>query len=91
SAVAAAKGESDISVGNVVGSNLFNICLVMGTVGIFNPMEIDAGLHCFQFPFMIAICVILAGIGYFKQGIGKTFGCIYIGLFLIYILISYLI
>jgi len=89
SAVAAAKGESDISVGNVVGSNLFNICLVMGTVGLFNPMAIDKTLHYFQFPFMMFICFVLGLIAYFNQGISKKSGYFFIILFILYILISY--
>jgi cation:H+ antiporter len=89
SAVAAAKGESDISVGNVVGSNLFNICLVMGIVGLFNPMTIDKTLHYFQFPFMMFICIVLWLIAYFNQGISKKTGYFFITLFIIYILISY--
>ncbi len=91
SAVAAARGESDISVGNVVGSNLFNICLVMGTVGIFNPMNIDPGLHKFQFPFMIFICLVLAALAFFRQGVGKISGGVYTLLFVVYIAVSYLI
>ena len=90
SAVAAAKGESDIAVGNVVGSNLFNICLVMGTVGIFNPMSIDSNLHYFQFPFMIFICLALGGIAYFNRGISKKTGAVFILGFVIYIIVSYI-
>lgn len=90
SAVAAARGESDISVGNVVGSNLFNICLVMGTVGIFNPMLIDKNLHSFQFPFMIFICLVLGLVAYFYQAISKRTGFLFIILFIGYIIVSYL-
>ncbi len=90
SAVAAAKGESDISVGNVVGSNLFNICLVMGIVGIFNPMSIDSNLHFFQFPFMLFICFFLGFVAFVNHGIGKKHGFLFIILFFVYIFISYL-
>lgn len=90
SAVAAAKGESDISVGNVVGSNLFNICLVMGTVGLFNPMNTNPDLHFFQFPAMICISVMLSVIAYRNQRLGKFSGLILIFFFVGYILISYL-
>jgi cation:H+ antiporter len=90
SAVAAARGESDISVGNVVGSNLFNICLVMGTVGIFNPMTVDNNLHFFEFPFMIFICLVLGLVSYFKQMISKKMGSVFIILFFIYIIVSYI-
>lgn len=89
SVVAASRGESDISVGNVVGSNLFNICLVMGVVGIFNPMPLDSALHRFEFPFMIFICVVLAGIAWLKQGVGKISGTLLMALFFIYIGVSY--
>jgi len=89
SAVAAAKGESDISVGNVVGSNLFNICLVMGTVGLFNPMPIDSRLHYFQFPFMMFICLILYGLSFRFRRISKKSGYVFILAFIFYICISY--
>jgi cation:H+ antiporter len=90
SAVAAARGQSDISVGNVVGSNLFNICLVMGVVGLFNPMPIDPSLHNFEFPFMIFICLILGGMAFVKKGVSKPSGFLFIALFLIYIAVSYI-
>ncbi len=90
SAVAAARGDSDISVGNVVGSNLFNICLVMGTVGLFNPMHIDADLHYFHFPFMIGISLLLGGLAFRYRQLGKFSGYSFITLFIFYIFISYL-
>ena len=90
SAVAAARGESDISMGNVVGSNLFNICLVMGIVGLFNPMAIDPDLHWFQFPFMVFISLLLGGVVYLNHGVNKKIGILFIALFFIYILVSYL-
>jgi len=90
SAVAAARGESDISVGNVVGSNLFNICLVMGVVGIFNPMAIDPALHWFEFPFMILISFILGVTAFVKHGVNKPAGFFFIALFFVYIFVSYI-
>ena len=90
SAVAAAKGESDISVGNVVGSNLFNICLVMGVVGLLNPMTIEKSLLYFQFPFMVFISVLLGGIALIKQKITKASGLAFIALFVAYIIVSYI-
>ena len=40
--VAAVKGEHDISVGNLVGSNIFNTLLVTGTAGLIRPFDISA-------------------------------------------------
>ncbi len=90
SVVAAARGESDISVGNVVGSNLFNICLVMGTVGLFNPMSVDSSLHWFEFPFMIFIGLVLGVIAYISKGVGKKGGVLFIALFIAYLGVSYM-
>ena len=90
SVVAASRGESDISVGNVVGSNLFNICLVMGVVGMFNPMVVESSLHWFEFPFMVMICFLLGGISWVSGGLGKKNGSFLIFLFFMFIVISYL-
>ena len=91
SVVAAARGESDISVGNVVGSNLFNICLVMGMVGLLNPLAVAPGLHSFEFPFMVFISMLLGGICLAFRGVGKKSGLLLICLFFLYIGISYVI
>ncbi|MCG8563650.1 MAG: calcium/sodium antiporter [Desulfobacterales bacterium] len=90
SAVAAARGESDISVGNVVGSNLFNICLVMGAVGFFNPMTVEPSLHRFQFPFMIFVTFTLGIMGVMQKGVGRIAGFFFIAMFFLYIWVSYL-
>lgn len=43
SAVAAMRGQSEICIGNVIGSNIFNIGAVLGTAGMLQPMEFHAG------------------------------------------------
>lgn len=40
SIVAARKGNSDIAIGNVVGSNVFNILMILGVTGVVSPMRI---------------------------------------------------
>ena len=40
SVVAAVKGETDLAVGNIVGSNIFNILLVLGVTAVVHPIEI---------------------------------------------------
>ncbi len=56
SVVAAARGQRDIAVGNVVGSNIFNILAVLGSAAAFGPAGVNvapAALR-FDFPVMIA-------------------------------------
>jgi cation:H+ antiporter len=83
SVIATRKGEIDIAVGNVVGSNIFNILFVLGIAGIINPMSISFVAIC-----DIAILVIVSALILFvtkKKEINK-----YNGLMLIAIYICYL-
>ena len=89
SLMAAKKMESDIAIGNVVGSNIFNACMVMGAVGIISPLEVEKGLHLFEFPFMILISISLLVMGLKGKCLSKKHGLSYVGLFALYIGISW--
>ncbi len=89
SVVAITKNESDISLGNVVGSNLFNICLVMGTVGLLNPMNIDPKLNRFEFPAMLFLSLLLLLFARFSKRLNRVMGVFFILSFCLYIGISY--
>ena len=59
SVVASLRGERDIAVGNVVGSNLFNILAVLGLASLVSPLGIEvssAALRC-DIPVMIAVAI----------------------------------
>lgn len=70
SVVASLRGERDIAVGNVVGSNLFNILGVMGVASIVSPngIEIQTAVLRFDIPIMIAVALICLPI-FFTGGI----------------------
>lgn len=59
SVVAARKGEHDIVVGNVVGSNLFNILAVLGIAGVIGPGGFDEAVLTRDFPLMIGLAIAL--------------------------------
>jgi len=58
SAVAAFKRNTDIAIGNVVGSNIFNLCLILGATGLVKPMDYNIALN-FDVFVLIAASVIL--------------------------------
>jgi len=58
SLVAAIRGESDISVGNIVGSNIFNIAFILGVVALISPVTIPEG----SIPSGLLIDLILMGV-----------------------------
>ena len=89
SIVAASKGESDISVGTILGSNIFNICTVMGIISIINPMTIDKNLLIFEFPCMMIASIMFLGIAFLKNKINQKHGVFFILFFVFYITALY--
>lgn len=65
----ARKNETDLAVGNIVGSNLFNTMAVLALPGLIQPGTIPEGVLSRDFPIMIALSVILLvfSVGCFKS------------------------
>ncbi|RDK84718.1 calcium/sodium antiporter [Marinirhabdus gelatinilytica] len=56
---AALNGFSDISLGNVIGSNIANIGLVLGVTAIIAPLAIDRDFYKFNWPVMMVLSIVL--------------------------------
>jgi cation:H+ antiporter len=56
---AALNGASDIAIGNVIGSNIANIGLVLGITAIISPLAIDRDFYKFNWPAMMLLSVLL--------------------------------
>lgn len=59
SAVAAARREVDIAVGNIVGSNIFNLTAILGTAAAVRPLHVPTSVLTFEIPVMIALGLLL--------------------------------
>ena len=59
SMVSARRQESDLSISNVVGSNIMNILLVIGVVGLVTPLTVDAALLSYELPAMLLFSFVL--------------------------------
>ncbi|WP_373497885.1 calcium/sodium antiporter [Desulfococcus sp.] len=70
SIIAARKGEHDIAVGNVIGSNLFNTLAVVGIAGMIHPMSVGPEVFSRDMLVMAALTVSLFIIGYGFRGPG---------------------
>ena len=87
SVVAAVRGERDIAVGNVVGSNLFNILSVIGLSSIVAPTGIqvsEAALR-FDIPVMIAVAVACFPIFFTGYRITRLNGLAFLGFYVAYL------
>ncbi|MBN1466232.1 calcium/sodium antiporter [candidate division KSB1 bacterium] len=58
SAVSAARGRVDIAIGNVIGSNIFNILFVIAIVALITPIPVDKSLLSLHYPFMIGFALV---------------------------------
>ena len=59
SVIAALKKETDISVGNIIGSNIMNILSVLGFTGIVGNIRVDRAIARFDIPWMLAVSLVL--------------------------------
>ncbi len=85
SVVAASKGETEIAVGNVIGSNLFNILLVAGVSSLFYPLTFSIATNLIDALVALGAAVLLfvlalAG----KKNLGRVAGAIFVLSFLGY-------
>ena len=66
------KGEHDLALGNVIGSNLFNTLAVVGLAGVIHPLDVDPELLTRDWPVMMALTAALFIMGYgFRGRIGR--------------------
>ena len=82
---ALSRKEVGISLGNIIGSNIFNILFVLGIIGLIGPLEVsDVSFELF---FGVGLLFLLAFLSFFYKGLNKLSGFL---LVLIYILFLYL-
>ena len=60
---AALKGSADITIGNIVGSNILNILIILGISSLITPLKVGKTTIKYEIPFMIAVTVLLMVMG----------------------------
>lgn len=82
SIIAALRQQADISIGNLVGSNIYNIGLVLGTTASIAPLTIDAAMINYDFFWMAGIALAMIPILLFAKKVHRLIGLM---LFLSYV------
>ena len=85
SLVAAYRGERDLAVGNIVGSNVFNIGAVLGITSLITPIEVAPGAIRFDLPIMLAVALALLPIAFTGMAIKRWEGLLFAGFYAAYI------
>ncbi len=71
SVASALKGHHDIALGNIVGSNLFNLLAVLPIPALLNPVNLESEVLLRDYSVMLALTIALAALGYIMQKKGR--------------------
>ena len=81
SVTAALAGSNGIALGNVIGSNMFNLLMVTGLSSMAAAMPVDRGLMNWDFFFSIAVSVVMLAMTAFDRQMGRIDGAVMLALF----------
>ncbi len=81
--IASLRRQGDIAVGNVIGSNLFNILGILGTTALIHPLE-RGGVTWTDLGIMVALACVLMALLYIRRGLGRVEGCLLLASFTMY-------
>ena len=87
SIIAAVRGERDIAVGNVIGSNIFNLLAVLGAAALVAPqgIRVSPAAESFDLPVMIAVAIACLPIFFVGHRIARWEGFLFVGYYVAYV------
>ena len=89
SVTAALKGQSDLSIGNLIGSNIMNILLVLGASSVISDIAIDQQIISGDFWWMFGTTALLYPIITIGKKISRVHGAIYLVCYVVYIWLAF--
>lgn len=85
SLTSAIKSAEGITVGNVLGSNIANILLILGVSPLFRHLPVDQRTMRYEIPFLLSITLLMPALGYFDGVIDLADGMILLALMALYL------
>lgn len=83
---AALKGSAEITIGNILGSNILNVLLILGLTAVITPVAVQKSTIKYEIPYVVVVSAVLMGIGYADGVVGRLDGVILWILFIMYLL-----
>lgn len=83
---AALKGSAEISIGNILGSNILNILLILGLTALICPVAVQKSTIRYEIPYVVLVSAVLMGIGYTDHIVSRLDGLILWALMICYLL-----
>ena len=85
--VAAIRRQADVALGNVIGSNMFNLLAIIGIAALVGPIPVAEGFLRFDLWVMLASSLLLVPFVLFRQNITRIWGAALTLLYMVYLLI----
>lgn len=83
---AALKGSAEITIGNVVGSNILNILIILGLTSVIRTIAVQRTTIHYELPMVIGITVLLAVLGLHDHVVSRLEGVLLMGCMVVYML-----
>ena len=85
--IAASRGENDLAVANIVGSNIFNACAVLGVGAVVAKIPVSESVLYFHIPVMILISLCMFAMIKWKNQISRPSAFVLLGIYVAYLAI----
>lgn len=89
SVIAALRRHADVAVGNILGSNIFNLLCILGIAGLISPLPVDARILEVDQWVMLAAAVVLLGFLYTGRRLNRVEGTLLLGAYILYLVASF--
>lgn len=90
SITAALKNNASIAIGNVVGSNILNILIILGVTAVITSVAIQKSTFRIEMPYMIVVTIVLIVMGLTGECISRVEGVILWVMFIVYLVYLYM-
>jgi len=85
SIIAAFRRQSEIAIGNIVGSNIFNLLGILGVTALIKPVSVADGFLTFDLPIMITASLALTAMLLTRPVIGRVIGLVVLVAYVAYV------
>ncbi|MEM9437627.1 MAG: calcium/sodium antiporter [Pseudomonadota bacterium] len=85
--VAAYRKQADVALGNVIGSNMFNLLAIMGVTALIAPIEVDEDFIELDFWIMMAASLVLAPFVFKRWNMTRVWGAVFVATYIAYLLV----
>lgn len=89
SVMAAIRRSGGVALGNVVGSNIFNIGLILGSTALIHPLDVDPHLMQVDVGMMVFASILLVALAIIAKPVQRWFGLLMLGTYTAYIILSF--